>query len=163
MTTKVPNSMLQTPGGEAPAVVPKACFRAYHSAQQSVPVGVWTKMQFNTPLINEGSHYVGATSRFTPPAGYCQLSASCELLGTGLEAGSILRLGVYRNGALYIMGPSHRVSAANTNLGIDVAGLALADGDDFFELFALYSMASGGATATFSLVAQETRFEGFQI
>lgn len=59
MLTKVSNAMLNE-------YTAKPCFRAYHSAQQAVPVGVWTKLLFDTALINVGGFYAGGTSRFTP-------------------------------------------------------------------------------------------------
>lgn len=151
MTTKVPHSMLDE----------KPCFRASHSVQQSIPALSWTKLQFDNALINVGDHYDTGTSRYTPPAGKHFLAATCELVATGLEAGSTLRLSIYRNGVQYLNGPTFRVAAATTNAGISVAGLVTGDGDDYFELFALYSVASGNAT--FTEVGQSMRFEGFAL
>lgn len=110
-------------------------FSAYANAATSVPVGAWTKISYGTEVFDTNSCF--ASSRFTPTmAGYYQINASLQLVGTSSPI-----ISIYKNGAEYRGGNYN--GNQELNPVVQVSALIYMNGTtDYLEIYC-YHGASG--------------------
>ena len=77
-----------------------SAFSAYADSAQSINTGSTTKVSFHTEDFDSNSDYDNSTHEFTPTiAGTYLINANVSL--TGLPAGTLMRLMIYKNNSLY--------------------------------------------------------------
>ena len=122
-------------------------FSAYQSVAQSIPINVFTKLQFQTEEHNLSSAFVN--NRFTPQvSGEYQISAG---VGFGSALTQVV-CAIFKNGAEYRRGASGPTIGANANPLVYLNGTT-----DYLEVFVFQS--SGSSQNTRALIA-ETYFSG---
>jgi len=78
----------------------RVVFTAVSSVNQTgIVTETFTKVNFGSVGINDGSYYNAGTSRWIPPAGRCQLEASIS--ANNVLLGTPIILGFNKNGASY--------------------------------------------------------------
>jgi hypothetical protein len=126
----------------------KSIFRATRSVNQAGVVdSVLTKVNFNTEALDVGGHYDFTNAKWTPTAGVVTVSAAVHLSGTFTD-GALLQLSIYKNNSA-LRSVFQRVSGTTSGF-IETTLLDFADGNDYYEAFAMGDVASG--TVTFGSV-----------
>jgi len=102
-------------------------FSAYNIAVQNVTVNVATKLSLDTEVFDTNSNF--ASGRFTPTvAGYYQITASCQFLGTATPY-----MQIYKNGAAY----TNNIGVSTANGILPISCLIFCNGStDYIEIFA---------------------------
>jgi hypothetical protein len=136
-----------------------AAFSAHKGStdQTGILTNTITKVTFTTESFDVGSYYDAANSRWTPPAGKYQITASINFTA-GVVDTSIYGLYIYRNGAIY-REASVRASGAVT-AALNISALVNASGTDFYEIYCI-GLGAGNKTVSGQFVA--SWFEGFAI
>ena len=131
-------------------------FRAKKSADQtSIADATVTKCTFTTEVVDNGSYYDAANSKWTPPSGPVVIMLGIYQLGTML-AGATVYASIYKNGAQYRLSAPAR--AASTSAAVNIAVLFdVANGTDYYEAYGYIDTSAG--TGTFSN-NEATYFEG---
>lgn len=163
MLTKVPNSMLETPGtggeggGGSVTLPDPVAFRAFLLSSQSLPGMSYQMMPFATSDINIGDHFNGETRWFQPPAGMYRIRASCLISGADVSTGDEFRIAIYKNDIIEKV-RYYSAGAAGDQFSITVDGLVEANGSDYFQIYVFF----GNFTATTSMLGdpEATFFEG---
>jgi hypothetical protein len=122
--------------------------------QTGIPDKTHTTIAFNTAPQNDGAMLDTATGQLTPLAG--AISAVAGAYATGLSAGTICTLGVWKNGA--ILAQKIYYASAGGDIGMDVALHDLCSGSDYYEIV-VYITTAGSGTLNGSPV--NTYFRGF--
>jgi hypothetical protein len=154
--TKVPDSMLENHGGGGAQADPVA-FRSTLVGAQSLPAFTFTKVPFDTAVLNLGDYFDATDGTFTPPAGVYRLTATVSVSGASVADGDTFRIAIYKNSLadkteLYI------AAAAAKQFSLTVTGLFEADGTDTFEVYVFF----GNMSATTAVLndATYTTFQG---
>ena len=124
------------------------------SAIQTISANTWTKLTFNSESFDTNSNFDPTTNyRFTPTvAGYYQLNAQVQFLGSGINA----NMGIYKNGSLLILGCTTPTGGGAASQVQTVAVLLQANGStDYFEIYGF----SGGTQINAGLSG--ANFSGF--
>jgi hypothetical protein len=164
MLTKVPDSMLENPGGGGSgggvALADPVAFRSTLVGTQSLPAFTFTKVPFDTTDLNLGDYFDTTDGTFTPAAGIYRLSATVSVSGAGVSDGDTFRVSIYKNGIadkteLYI------AAAASKQFSLTVDGLFEANGFDTFEVYVFF----GSFIATTDVLndAAYTSFQGIAV
>lgn len=133
----------------------KRFFSAHLSGNQAgIPDKTHTTVAFDVAPQNDGAMLDTATAQLIPPAG--AISAIAGAYATGLTAGAICSLGVWKNGA--ILSQKIYYAAASGDIGMDVALHDICSGSDYYEIVAYVSTAG---TATLNGSSVNTYFRGF--
>jgi len=145
-------------------------FSAYMSASQTIiSASTNQKLQFNTVDFSLGNGiYDTVNYRFTPPAGYYQVTAcygTTQL--TGLEGGESFRIMIYKNGAEHRSSQEYpAVGAATVSSGVypfmtaRVTAIVQINDGDYIEAYARH-FASSAVTIDNSPII--TRFEAVKL
>jgi hypothetical protein len=119
------------------------CSVHLNGVNQSIPNNTATKVGFNVELFDQMNAYNIVTYRWTPLIpGNGQISANI-LFADALPVGSVFKIAVYKNGAVYKQ--TADVSGANVagnSIGISCA-VQIESSTDYFEIFAFQN--SGAA------------------
>lgn len=107
-------------GGVGPA------FSAYNIAVQNVTTNTTTKISLDTEVFDTNNNF--ASGRFTPTvAGYYQITAACQYLGTNTPY-----LQIYKNGSAY----TNAIGVSTANGAISIACLIYCNGSsDYIEIY----------------------------
>jgi hypothetical protein len=102
-------------------------FSAYNIAVQTVTTNVATKVSLDTEVFDTNSNF--ATGRFTPTvAGYYQITASCQFLGTATPY-----MQIYKNGSAF----ANNIVPSSANGILQIACLIFCNGSsDYIEIYA---------------------------
>lgn len=140
----------------AAVVATKPRFRAKETANQTgIVSNTATKILFPSEIVDVGSYYNPATSRWTPPAGPVVVQANVHITGTlGTSAAYAM---VYKNDALLDYGIVVSPAAGFAGLTVSVADEA--NGTDYYEIFVYLPVTSGTASTNFNL----SRFYGYAL
>ena len=122
--------------------------------QTGVASETWTKINFPTAVFNDSSLYNTTLSRWTPPAGRCQIIGSVWST-TGTLLGTPIYVSVYKNGALFRIA-SNTVSAAS--IGATITILDACNGTDYYEIYAFFY--SGSTVSVYGTGLGYTYFMG---
>jgi hypothetical protein len=109
-----------------------------------------------TEVFDDGGYFDLANSRWTPPAGPVVLSGAISLSGN-FAVGSVHAVGILKNGVSFAQNTVYE-SVTNQGLGGVITAMDIANGTDYYELYA-YSTTSS-STATVAGLAQVTYFQG---
>lgn len=166
MLTRVPNSMIETPGtgdgggGGSVALADPVAFRSTLVGTQSLPAFTFTKVPFDTAELNLGDYFDASEGAFTPPAGIYRLSATVAVSGASVADGDTFRIAIYKNSLadkteLYI------AAGASKQFSLTVDGLFEANGSDTFEVYVFF----GNMVATTDVLNDEayTTFQGIAL
>lgn len=99
--------------------------------QTGIASTTFTKVTFTNEVNDLGDYYDDTLSRFTPPAGTVHLIAG--VYATGLTAGGICTLAVFKNGAA--ANQKIYAAAATGVVGMDVGIVDTCNGTDYYEIF----------------------------
>lgn len=124
------------------------------SAIQTISANTWTKLTFNSESFDTNSNFDPTTNyRFTPTvAGYYQLNAQVQFLGSGINA----NMAIYKNGSIIVQGCTTPTGGGASSQIQTVAVLLQANGStDYFEIYGF----SGGTQINAGLSA--SNFSGF--
>jgi microcystin-dependent protein len=138
---------------EAPSILasttPNTGARAYFGGSQTIPAGVWTKIQLNTVSFDPGAHFDVATNhRYNVPAtGMYQFNGNA-IVGE-LAAGERVLVGVYKNGVAYAQAEVESAAAGGEYPTPNVSDLVQCAAGDYLELWVLIQ--NGGATTSATL------------
>jgi len=104
-------------------------FSAYNIAVQNVTVNVATKVSLDTEVFDTNNNF--ASGRFTPTvAGYYQITASCQFLGT-----SVPYMQIYKNGSAY----TNNIGLSTANGILPISCLIYCNGSsDYIEIYATH-------------------------
>jgi len=122
--------------------------------QTGVAVNTNTKVTFGTEAWDDGGYYDTSTSRFTPPAGRYRLSATAHIITP--TDGQRIGVLIYKNGVVFKT--RYDTVGAATNSDVQITCLVDANGDDYFEVYAIAYAASG--TVSIGGTAANSWFEG---
>ncbi len=134
----------------------RTVFSARKSADQTgILTATATKLTFPTEILDFGSFYDAANSRFTPAAGRYRLAVGAAWSG-GLVDGRQVTVEVWKNGAVFrVFGV--QVSGTTDNALVSGTCLVEADGVDYFEV---YGTGFGVGNKTVASGVSLTFFEG---
>lgn len=133
----------------------KRFFSVGRSAMQTgVPDNTHTIVSFDQLNDDDANMFDITTARLTPPAG--AVSAIAGTYATGLTAGTICTLGVWKNGSL--LSQKIYYAAASGDIGMDVALQDICSGTDYYEVIIHIRTA---ATGTLNNHPANTYFRGF--
>lgn len=128
-------------------------FHAVKCVAQSITPNAFTKVTFPMEHWDCGGVYDAANSRLTPPPGRYHISTG--LMMSGLTAGQLLNVAVYKNGQLFKR--HYAVAAAGTDGGmVDIVDYA--SGLDTYEVFAY-----GKGTPVVATAIENTWFQATKI
>jgi len=138
------------------AVTPKGLADA-RASYAAVSVGLsanftTTATNQKLPLDSEVYDYGGyfASGAWTPPAGLVQMKARSSI-ESGFSTGSLARLEIWKNGSIFIRGPSIRANGTSAQ-GLALLADDVANGTDYYELYVLIQTVGtviGGTTTGF--------------
>lgn len=133
-------------------------FFAYLSAEQSISVGAFDQVDFDTESIDDGGdNFNTSTHRWTAPRA-CSMNFAVMLEVDGHAAGDYYSIALYKNGAWH---KAKRVQAPTANheaFDFFIPAESVAQGD-YFEVF----LAAGGTgTRTVKSAAAKCWFSGFE-
>lgn len=130
----------------------KSAVRARLAASQAgIVSAVATKILFDTENYDVGSNY--ASSRWTPPYGYVQMTTRIAVLGA-LAAGYAIVM-IYKNGSIFAA--NRAVVGAGGEIWVEVCAQDMANGTDYYET---YVQIQSGATSTVTNDAFYSNFYG---
>ena len=127
-----------------------AVFKAYTSANQSIPHNTFTKVICGVTLYNEGNFWDTATSKFTPnTSGYYQINASARLSS---NTNQYLQILVQKNGNTYTSQMLVIVGNGSGEIQVSIGDAVYLNGTtDYLELYVYqYDYTSGIARTLFS-------------
>ena len=127
-----------------------AVFKAYTSANQSIPHNTLTKVLCGVTLYNEGNFWDTATSKFTPnTSGYYQINASGRLSS---NTNQYLQIFVRKNGNPLLSQMLVIVGNGSGEIQVSICDVVYLNGTtDYLELYAYqYDYTSTGARNLFS-------------
>jgi Collagen triple helix repeat (20 copies) len=136
-------------GGDVP---PSVAFRAHKNGvqQTGIPANIATKLSFGTEVYDVGGFYNPGTGRWTPPLGIVHIDGmvwfSAGVSGTA-------QIGVWKNGVILARAVNTSPSSSD---GVLVSVDDVANGTDYYEIFALVS----GANAVVNGTPELTFFSG---
>lgn len=133
-------------------------FRAYRTTNQSISVGVVTKVSFEAEEFDTAGNFDLATSRFTPNvAGYYQIFGLIYHSATGTRPFEVDTF-IYKNGSNVAMNFLN-VATNIITMGCGLSRLIYMNGTtDYLEL---YGFSTGSVGPVFIGGSQYTYFEGF--
>ena len=123
------------------------------TSQGGIAPATYTKVTFPVEEWDISGWYDSANSRFQPTeAGYYSITAQVQIL-SGLGAGAVTRLALYKNGALpspvINVSDTYTISASDVQTFLLIADV-YASGTDYFEI---YVRSDGGSAKTISFGA----------
>ena len=135
---------------------PPIVFSANKNAinQAGLVSGVWTKVTFPNPVINDAGIYNAGLSRVTPPAGRYRFN--CAVYATSVTPNDNTTLGLYKNGTFQI----GQFTANDFVFGIANPSFNVVDECNGLDFYEVYAFVVSGATATLSGAPQYTYFQG---
>jgi hypothetical protein len=127
-------------------------FWAYQSSNQSVSSATFTKILFQTEVLDSNSNF--ASSRFTPTtAGYYLLTTGVRCDSTATEYFIL----IYKNGAGYVALLDNEFTSYQLN------GSAIVDANGTTDYFEVFLFQNSGTTKTTTASKTHTYFSGFRI
>jgi len=124
--------------------------------QTGVLPTTFTLVTFGTAAISSTAYNTG-TSRWTPPAGTYQISASLAITAN-VVSGSELTILIYKNGSAFYQADYYPGASSATSIGINRA--VVANGTDYFEV---YVYLAGAGNKTIGGAVLQSSFEGHPI
>jgi hypothetical protein len=121
-------------------------FSVYLSAAQSLSLNTWTKVLYNTKILDTNSNYDNSTNyRFTPTvAGNYLISATVSLQNSVTDAVSFREVAIYKNGSIYKGSQIPYGNGGFYSTSVTVSDIIIANGTtDYFEIYAKFTAASG--------------------
>ena len=109
----------------------RAGFSAYANVDQTgVANETFTKVNFGAAIFNDSSLYNTALSRWTPPAGRCQIIANVFVAG-GTLLGTPLTIAITKNGSMYRQTTGATLAAWP---GAQITIIDACNGTDYYEI-----------------------------
>lgn len=118
-----------------------------------------TAVDWTTEAFDTGSYFDLSTDRFTPPAGYYQLSGTCTVLT--IDGGAVCAL-LYKNGSPLHNGSRCTASTDELLIASSVSATVYANGTDYFQFY-VYQFNGSASTATFSGTTVQLFFCGHRV
>ena len=106
-------------------------FSAKMSGNQSLPSATHTKVLYATEIADSASKYNPATSKWTPAAGSVLINAAVHV---SLNSNTYLNIQIYKNGSA--IARSLQVHASGGPMSDSISFIDVADGDDYYEIYA---------------------------
>jgi hypothetical protein len=125
------------------------------ASQTGIGTVTATKVTFGTATQSSGSFYSTANSRWTPPAGLVELTAT-YYISAGLTSSGVVEAYIYKNGSLLKAVTDIVYSATG---GISITAIDVANGTDYYEAWVYLTTAS---TGTIDGLVDYTYFMGRQ-
>ena len=125
-------------GGTISGIAPTGpAFQARASANQSISVNTYTKVNFATIMFDTNTCYNVGTSRFTPSvAGYYHIFASIHVYHAALGGAYTVRCQIYKNGTMYLAGQEIGVAGSAQQNNPQISGLIPMNGTtDYLEVY----------------------------
>tara|TARA_R100000742_G_C4269434_1_gene87921 strand:- start:200 stop:688 length:489 start_codon:yes stop_codon:yes gene_type:complete len=145
--TALPSAVATTP----------AFHRQKTDSQQSIAFETYTKVTFNTSVLDTDSKYDSSNSRFTPTViGYYYVYGSWGI-NTSAEVFQ-MRCDIYKNGSVYQSGRSYSSELSTASVG----AIVYLDADDYVEIFARQDR-TGSASAAIQHDAGQTFFGAYKV
>ena len=137
-------------------------FFAYQSSVQSINNDSWTKINYETELLDSDGKF--ASHKFTPTvAGKYFLFASYRLNAT--QDGNEFRIAIYKNGSIIRM----KTKTHDHRESVDISTIVVSDTDDYFEVYGWQNTGGGrgiygdGDSGESDDIGFQTTFGGFRI
>lgn len=119
-----------------------------------------TAIDFTAEAFDTNGSFDLTTNRFTPPAGYYQLSATVTCLGA-VDGGTMTCI-LYKNGAAWRNGSRPSMASASTVTASSLSTTEAANGTDYFELYA-YQGNGSSSTLSFAGDLIQLVFSGHKV
>jgi len=137
-------------------------FFAYQSSVQTINNDSWTKINYETELLDSDGKF--ASHKFTPTvAGKYFLFASYRLNAT--QDGNEFRIAIYKNGSIIRM----KTKTHDHRESVDISTIVVSDTDDYFEVYGWQNTGGGrgiygdGDSGESDDIGFQTTFGGFRI
>ena len=139
-------------------VADRPYFRANKNAvsQTGIADVTATKVTFTNEVVDNGAYYDAPNSKWTPPAGPVLLIGRGTITGT-FVAGNELYLVLRKNGTSFAHSATTHTAGAGGE-AVTVTAFDVANGTDYYEIFAFADLSAG--TANVSGSVSLTGFEG---
>ena len=136
-------------------------FSAYLSADQSASDGTWTKIQFNTEILDTNGTYDNSTNyRFTPGVtGYYLINAGVSIKADNANTMLDNYLSLYKNGSAFGLSKQYGNSSEKSNwssLSLNII-INVTSASDYYECFS-YADVTSGAIKFFGDSAQQSAY-----
>ena len=120
-------------------------FGAKRSNAQTTNVNTWTKVDFNTEIVDSDGKFDISADRFTPTVAGTYIIHG-QLANNNLYNQASLEVAVYKNGSLLAMSEIvANNSTSNRNYTVNVTAIDVADTDDYYELYGRQQLGNGVA------------------
>ena len=146
----------------------KPAFSAYRASTQTISDATWTKVQFDTEVLDSDGTYDNSTNyRFTPAStGYYLINANVSLM---TSAGANLMLDnyiqIYENGAEAAVSQNYGNSSSKDSWGQhNLSCIIHSDNaSDYYEIFAYADISSGSVEVAGNATKQFSSFNAFKL
>lgn len=125
--------------------------------QTGILSATFTKITFGTELLDAGSHYDAANSKWTPPAGNYKISATINVTANVVDQAEMTVL-IYKNGVAAAFNTAR--PSGTGNISIPISRIVSANGTDYFEI---YAYLAGAGDKTISGAITTTEFSGHPV
>tara|TARA_R100001510_G_scaffold25868_1_gene22734 strand:- start:206 stop:805 length:600 start_codon:yes stop_codon:yes gene_type:complete len=143
-------------------------FSVHRGSTQTISDATWTKVNFDTEVLDSDGTYDNSTNyRFTPAStGYYLLSCNISLTSTaGTNAMGDNYAAIYKNGTSHVISQNYgNTSNHNTWGQHSLSVIVHADNaSDYYEVYAYADMTSGNVEAVGNGTKQYSSFNGFKL